>query len=50
MSDDLTPGQGHLGPEVDRFDERADELLDLLRGQKTDQAFPPNPDKAVMNQ
>ena len=32
MSDDLTPGQGHLGPEVDRFDERADELLDLLRG------------------
>ena len=32
VSDDLTPGQGHLGPEVDRFDERADELLDLLRG------------------
>ena len=24
--------------------------LDLLRGVKTDPAFPPNPDKAVMNQ
>jgi carboxyl-terminal processing protease len=24
--------------------------LELLRGTKTDPAFPPNPDKAVMNQ
>jgi membrane-associated phospholipid phosphatase len=27
-----TPGQGHLGPAVDRFDERADALLETLRG------------------
>lgn len=26
------PGQSHLGPAVDRFDERADELLEHLRG------------------
>ena len=32
MTDALTPGQSHLGPEVDRFDQRADELLELLRG------------------
>ncbi len=27
-----TPGQGMFGPAVDRFDERADELLEALRG------------------
>jgi membrane-associated phospholipid phosphatase len=28
----LVPGQSHLGPSVDRFDERIDELLERLRG------------------
>jgi membrane-associated phospholipid phosphatase len=32
VSEVLTPGQGHLGPQVDRFDERADDLLERLRG------------------
>lgn len=26
------PGQGHLGPTVDAFDQRVEQLLDLLRG------------------
>lgn len=29
---DAVPGQGHLGPTVDRFDERADAVLERLRG------------------
>ena len=31
-SDVSTPGQSHLGPRVDAFDERVDELLERLRG------------------
>jgi undecaprenyl-diphosphatase len=31
-SDASTPGQSHLGPRVDAFDERVDELLERLRG------------------
>lgn len=30
--DSATPGQSALGPTIDRFDTRADELLELLRG------------------
>ena len=28
----MVPGQGHLGPQVDAFDRRVDELLEHLRG------------------
>jgi hypothetical protein len=28
----IVPGQGHLGPQVDAFDRRVDELLEQLRG------------------
>ena len=31
-SDASTPGQSHLGPGVDAFDQRVDELLERLRG------------------
>jgi membrane-associated phospholipid phosphatase len=31
-SDASTPGQSHLGPRVDTFDRRVDELLERLRG------------------
>jgi membrane-associated phospholipid phosphatase len=30
--DETVPGQGHLGPRVDAFDSRVDELLEHLRG------------------
>jgi len=32
VSDPSTPGQSHLGPGVDAFDQRVDELLERLRG------------------
>ncbi len=34
MSELPTPGRSELGPTVDRFDQRADELLELLRGHR----------------
>jgi membrane-associated phospholipid phosphatase len=34
-ADDGVPGQGHLGPMVDRFDERVDQWLEQFRGNPT---------------
>jgi len=44
-------GSGSIAyvPQDPAQDEQLKYALDLLRGEKTDPAFPPNPDKAVMN-
>ncbi|WP_336055227.1 S41 family peptidase [Nitratireductor sp. CH_MIT9313-5] len=45
-------GSGSIAyvPQDPEEDEQLRFALELLRGEKTDPAFPPNPDKAVMNQ
>ncbi|WP_163270842.1 S41 family peptidase [Chelativorans alearense] len=45
-------GSGSIAyvPQDPEEDEQLGYALDLLRGDKTDPTFPPNPDKAVMNQ
>ena len=43
-------GSAAYVPPEPKDDVQLNYALDLLRGVKTDPAFPPNPDKAVMNQ
>ncbi|WP_269931483.1 S41 family peptidase [Aminobacter sp. HY435] len=48
-SDQGSGSAAYVPPEA-KDDLQLQYALELLRGQKTDPAFPPNPDKAVMNQ
>ncbi|MBT1157761.1 S41 family peptidase [Aminobacter anthyllidis] len=47
---DKGSGSAAYVPPEPKDDLQLNYALELLRGQKTDPAFPPNPDKAVMNQ
>jgi len=51
-ADESEKGSGSAAyvPPEPKDDLQLNYALELLRGQKTDPAFPPNPDKAVMNQ
>lgn len=48
-SDEGSGSSAYVPPEA-KDDIQLQQALSLLRGEKTDPAFPPNPDKAVMNQ
>ena len=51
-ADESEPGSGSAAyvPPDPKDDMQLAYADQLLRGQKTDPAFPPNPDKAVLNQ